>query len=349
MHFGIFLEERRRGVSEGATLRETIELADAGEAGGLDGVWLGEIHFNGNRSIQSAPLALASFMAARTRRIRVGIAVQVLPLGNPLRIAEEAATVDQLSEGRLDFGIGRSGSARTYDLLGVPYGESQARFLESLEVIRLAWQGKPFSYDGKFYRVRDVTVSPTPYQVPHPPLRMAANSPETFPQVARLGLPLFIGLRDLDIPAAARPSEDVPGHLARVGAARRSGRVPAHPGVRGPDRGGRARGAAGGHDLLLPAAHRADPRPASAAATPARGTAGRSWRTGSPRCRTTRCSKTRVAFGTAASLRERLGEIAEDLGLSGIVAELNPSGLLSLDQMRRTLDILTREVIPTFR
>ncbi|MGH7299738.1 MAG: LLM class flavin-dependent oxidoreductase, partial [Candidatus Rokuibacteriota bacterium] len=109
MHFGIFLEERRRGVSEGATLRETIELADAAEAGGLDGVWLGEIHFNGGRSIQSAPLALASFMAARTQRLRVGIAVQVLPLGNPLRIAEEAATVDQLSEGRLDFGIGRSG------------------------------------------------------------------------------------------------------------------------------------------------------------------------------------------------------------------------------------------------
>ena len=65
MHFGIFLEERRRGVSEGATLRETIDLADAGEAGGLDGVWLGEIHFNGNRSVQSAPLMLASFMYAR--------------------------------------------------------------------------------------------------------------------------------------------------------------------------------------------------------------------------------------------------------------------------------------------
>ena len=113
MHFGIFLEERRRGVSESATLRETIDLVDVAEAQGLDGVWLGEIHFNGTRSIQSAPLAFASFLAARTRRLRVGIAVQVLPLGNPLRIAEEAATVDRLSEGRLDFGIGRSGSART--------------------------------------------------------------------------------------------------------------------------------------------------------------------------------------------------------------------------------------------
>jgi len=180
MHFGIFLEERRRGVSESATLRETIELADTGEAQGLDGVWLGEIHFNGTRSIQSAPLAFASFLAARTRRLRVGIAVQVLPLGNPLRIAEEAATVDRLSEGRLDFGIGRSGSARTYDLLGVPYGESQARFLECLAIIRQAWKGEPFSYEGEFYRWDDkITVLPRPVQRPHPPLWVASTQPDT--------------------------------------------------------------------------------------------------------------------------------------------------------------------------
>src|SRR6195256_6769271 len=148
MHFGIFLEERRRGVSEGATLRETIERADAGEAGGLDGVWLGEIHFNGNRSIQSAPLALASFLAARTRRIRVGIAVQVLPLGNPLRIAEEAATVDQLSRGRLIFGVGRSGVARTYESYNVPYAESRDRFAETLGIIQQAWAHRVISHAG---------------------------------------------------------------------------------------------------------------------------------------------------------------------------------------------------------
>ena len=348
MHFGIFLEERRRGVSEGATLRETLELADAGEAGGLDGVWLGEIHFNGGRSIQSAPLALASFMAARTRRIRVGIAVQVLPLGNPLRIAEEAATVDQLSEGRLDFGVGRSGSARTYDLLGVPYGESQARFLESLEIIRLAWKGQPFSYDGKFYRFQNVTVSPTPYQVPHPPLRMAANSPETFPQVARLGLPLFIGLRDLDIPAQR-------GHLR---AYREAWREAGHPGeadiyLRIPVYAAPTEAAAREEpreamtyfferhvQLVQSGLGRGDTGPLDRRQIMADRIAGMPYE---------EVLKTRVAFGTAASLRERLGEIAEDLGLSGIVAELNPSGLLSLDQMRRTLDILTREVIPTFR
>src|SRR5262245_30636018 len=200
MHFGIFLEERRRGASQSATFQETIALVDAAEAWGLDGVWLGEIHFNGTRSVQSAPLALASFIAARSRRLRVGTAVQVLPLGNPLRIAEEVATVDQLSQGRFEFGIGRSGSPRAYDVLGIPYGESQARFLESLEIIREAWKGVPFTYQGKYFRFQDTTVAPTPYQTPHPPMRMAANSEQTFPYIGRLGLPIFVGLRDLDIP-----------------------------------------------------------------------------------------------------------------------------------------------------
>ncbi|HEU5323725.1 MAG TPA: LLM class flavin-dependent oxidoreductase, partial [Methylomirabilota bacterium] len=201
MHFGIFLEERRRGLGDAAALQEALGLVEAAEAWGLDGAWLGEIHFNGARSAQSAPLALASFIAARTRRLRVGTAVQLLPLNHPLRIAEEVATVDQLSQGRFDFGIGRSGAARAYDVLGVPYGESQARFLEALHVIREAWKGEPFSHAGRFYRFENAAVSPTPYQKPHPPLRMAANSPETFPNVGRLGLPIFVGLRDLDIPA----------------------------------------------------------------------------------------------------------------------------------------------------
>src|SRR5437879_11196258 len=89
MHFGIFLEERRPGTSEAAAFQETLDLAEAAEASGLDGVWLGEIHFNPTRSVHSAPMALASYIAARTERVRIGTAVQVLPLGNPLRIAEE--------------------------------------------------------------------------------------------------------------------------------------------------------------------------------------------------------------------------------------------------------------------
>ena len=93
MHVGLFVEERRRGTSEATALAEAVQLAEAADAWGLDGVWLGEIHFNPARSVQSAPLTLASFLAARTRRVRIGTAVTVLPLANPLRIAEEVATV----------------------------------------------------------------------------------------------------------------------------------------------------------------------------------------------------------------------------------------------------------------
>src|SRR5207245_7413823 len=93
-----------------------------------------------------------------------------------------------------------SGSPRAYDALGIPYAESQARFQEALEVILESWKGAPFSYQGKFYRFENATVSPRPYQLPHPPIRMAANSLETFPFVGHQGLPLSVGLRDLAIP-----------------------------------------------------------------------------------------------------------------------------------------------------
>src|SRR5439155_544706 len=83
----VYVEERRRGTSEATAFAEALELAEASEAWGLDGVWLGEIHFNPWRSVQSAPMNLAAFMAARTTRVRIGMAVIVLPLAHPLRIA----------------------------------------------------------------------------------------------------------------------------------------------------------------------------------------------------------------------------------------------------------------------
>ena len=150
MDFGIFLEEMRRGISQVAAFNEGFQLVDAAEAWGVDGVWLGEMHFNPARSVLSASIAMASSIATRTRRLRVGTAVQLLPLNHPLRIAEEVATVDHISEGRFDFGIGRSGSPRAYDMYGIPYEESQARFREALEIILEAWKGEQFSYRGKY-------------------------------------------------------------------------------------------------------------------------------------------------------------------------------------------------------
>jgi alkanesulfonate monooxygenase SsuD/methylene tetrahydromethanopterin reductase-like flavin-dependent oxidoreductase (luciferase family) len=157
MDFGIFLDFALRpgGTAEEA-FQESFELVDLAEQMGLDTVWLGEGHFRPNRSVLSAPIVVASAIAARTTRLRVGMAVQVLPLIHPLRIAEEAVTVDQISQGRFEFGIGRSGNVRAYDIMGIDYAESKERFQEALDIILKAWSGEPFSYEGSHYRVRDL-------------------------------------------------------------------------------------------------------------------------------------------------------------------------------------------------
>ena len=132
MEFGVFHEfPSLDGRSDSDAFQQAFAIVDAAEAWGLDVVWLAELHFDPARSVLSAPLCIASAIAARTSRIGIGVGVQVLPLGRPLRIAEEAATVDQISRGRLIFGVGRSGVAKTYESYGVPYAESRERFAET--------------------------------------------------------------------------------------------------------------------------------------------------------------------------------------------------------------------------
>ena len=103
-------------------------------------------------------MILASAIAARTQRLRIGMAVAVLPLCHPIRMAEEAATVDQVSLGRLDFGVGRSGFATAYEGYDIPYSESRERFQESLDVILKAWTQERFSHKGKHFTFNDVCV-----------------------------------------------------------------------------------------------------------------------------------------------------------------------------------------------
>ena len=201
MQFGMFMEFGiRQGGTQAQAFKEGFDLVDAAEEWGLDGAWLAELHFNPTRSVLSSPITIATSIATRTKRMRVGMAVYVLPLNNPLRIAEEVATVDQISEGRFEFGIGRSGFARSYDMYGVSYDDSRLRFKETLEVLQEAWKGEAFSYDGELYNFENVLVTPLPYQKPHPPIRIAATTRETFPYMGQQGHAIFVGLRGLDIP-----------------------------------------------------------------------------------------------------------------------------------------------------
>jgi len=348
MDFGIFVEQVRRGVNPPEAFHEISELVTASESWGLDIVWFAEMMVNPTRSVLSAPLLVSSWAVSRTKRLRVGTAVQLLPLNHPLRVAGEITTLDQLSQGRFDFGIGRSGSPRTYDALGVPYGESQARFFEALEIILTAWKGQAFSYSGQFYQFKDVTVAPLPHRKPHPTVRMAATTAETFLRVGRMGLPIFVGLRGMDIPELT----------SCLKVYREAWREAGHPGD-------------GDACLRVPIyaapteeAARAEPRAtityymerqAGLTLEPL-GRAG----TGSVAVRRDQAGRLltltyddilarKVAFGTAPSLIDRLGQLKEELGLTGIAAELNPGGLLPFAQEMRSLQILTQQVMPALR
>jgi len=200
VQFGLFTEfESPAGMRHSTAFDEALAQMKAAEEVGLDTVWLAEIHFQKDRSVLSSPLVVAAALATCTERIKIGIAVQVLPLSHPLRLAEDAATVDHLSKGRLQFGIGRSGLPGHYQGFNIPYSESRDRFLETLEILRKAWTQDRFSHDGQYYQFHDVCIMPKPYQTPHPPIRMAATTEETYPLVGQMGLPLFVAPRTISI------------------------------------------------------------------------------------------------------------------------------------------------------
>ena len=158
---------------------EMIEQIQYEEELGFDGVFFAE-HYVGGYAFPSPPV-FATAVAQRTKRIRLGTGVTLLPLSNPIRTAEEYAMLDVLSDGRLDFGVGRGVLKAEYELFDIDEAESQGRFHESLEIILQAWTQDTVSYEGKYYKVRDVTPLPKPVQQPYPPIWAAcAVTPESF-------------------------------------------------------------------------------------------------------------------------------------------------------------------------
>ena len=150
MEIGLFTEfQCPPGMSESRAFDESMAQIQAAEALGFDAVWLAELHFQKDRSVLASPLMVASALAASTRRLKLGIAVQVLPLSHPLRLAEDVATLDHLCQGRLEFGVGRSGLPGHYQGFNIPYAESRGRFLETLDILRRAWTQDRFSYEGQ--------------------------------------------------------------------------------------------------------------------------------------------------------------------------------------------------------
>ena len=187
MRFGLFhLLQWHESRTQEQVYREAIEQILRAEELGFDSVWLAEHHFS-RYGLCPSILNFGSYLAARTRRIRIGLAVLILPFYNPLLLAEEAALTDLLSGGRLDFGVGRGYQWSEYLALGLSMEESRDRFREAVDIILEAWKGERFSYHGKYYQVSNVAVHPQPIQKPHPPIWLAAVSPPTAELAGREG------------------------------------------------------------------------------------------------------------------------------------------------------------------
>src|SRR5215207_980605 len=180
--------------------RDTIDQAIVAESLGFESVWPVEQHFVAESSILPAPMLLLSAIAARTTTLRLGTAVTLLPLANPVRVAEEIATLDVLSDGRVECGVGRGMDPAHFAGLGVAASESYPRLQEGIEIVRRALTQPRFSFDGSFHHLTDVTIVPRPQQWPHPPMRLAVNSVDTLELAGRLGLPILVATHINPIP-----------------------------------------------------------------------------------------------------------------------------------------------------
>ena len=195
MKFGLFGGARSvPGVKDGYRLgyEAYIDSVVEAEELGFYSSFLVEHHFTGMGQVSSS-LNLLTYLAAKTSTIRLGTAVVVLPWHNPLLVAEQAATLDLLSKGRFDFGVGKGYRFTEFEGFCIPIEEANERFEEAITVIRKGWttEGR-FSHEGKRWRYKDVMIEPAPTQLPHPPLWMAAGRPESLQYAAREGYNLFL-------------------------------------------------------------------------------------------------------------------------------------------------------------
>jgi len=169
-----------------------IEQAQAAESLGFRNVWLGEHHFS-TYGYLSRPLQLATYIAAKTTRLRVGTAVIVVPLHHPLLIAEEIAMLDILSGGRADVGLGRGYQRYEFERFGLQLDSGGQRWDESLDILLKAFEGRPFSYEGKLFNIPETSLYPKPVQKPHPPMWITAQSQYSIEAAVRRGFNVLTG------------------------------------------------------------------------------------------------------------------------------------------------------------
>jgi len=172
--------------------RQTLKQVRLAEEVNFDSAWISEHHFLEDGYCPS-PLVMASAMASVTKRIKIGTGALILPLHNPVRVAEDAAVVDNISNGRLILGVALGYRKDEFDGLGIPMKQRPSRMEEGIDVIIKSWTEDKFSYGGKRYNLHNLSVTPKPVQKPHIPLYIGAFEEPAIRRAGRLGYPLIIG------------------------------------------------------------------------------------------------------------------------------------------------------------
>jgi len=192
MKWGMFLNTAKPPeLTEREVLENAVYYAQVAEETGFESAWVLEHHFT-NYGLCGSPMVMASFVLGATKRLRVGTAINILPIEHPVRLAEQTALLDHMSNGRFTLGLGRGFFDKDFTVFGVSIHDTRKVFQEWYAIIRNAWKDEKVSAESQFLKFPPVNVLPKPYTKPHPPIVIASMSPSTIEWVAQNGLPMIM-------------------------------------------------------------------------------------------------------------------------------------------------------------
>jgi alkanesulfonate monooxygenase SsuD/methylene tetrahydromethanopterin reductase-like flavin-dependent oxidoreductase (luciferase family) len=353
MRFGtFFFFQAAPGHRHADIIHRELEQVEWTEELGFDEVWFTEHHFI-DYGLSVDPSSLAAAAASRTRRVRIGLAAAILPFHHPLRLAEQMALVDIISNGRLDVGVGRGNRPAEFAGYRVPQVESRDRFDETIEILRLAWTQERFSFHGRFFDVDDVRVIPKPRQQPHPPIYQVCVSKDGIENTALRGWPMLnsvltgpvdqlVGNRDTYVATlqkTGRSAAEIAALLGRWGVSRQ---------IYVADSDAQALAEAKEAELWYQESFRRFVVPERIEdAHPSLQPGFRAMADKLGRVTWEDLVRETLAFGSPETVARHIAYM-RDLGVGQVLCWMNFGGLPQ-DKIRRSMELFAREVMPRFR
>jgi len=353
MRFGTyFFLQAPPGRASSDIIVEEMDQMVLSETLGFDSVWLTEHHY-ADYGLSSAPSVLAATLAARTDRVTIGTAVYVVPFHHPLRLAEETATLDILSHGRLIVGIGRGNRPLEFVGHGVRLDDSRTRLEEGVDVLLQAWTNERVNFHGQHWQLSNIPVHPKPRTQPHPPIAVAAVSPESVTWAARRGYRILSSGLGTPLPALTRLRQVYDDALLKtqheqhkIDALQRQWTVTKHVFVAETD--AQARAEAEPHERwYLDSFARSLRADGLDGLTDAARTQANEFARRASERRWEDLIEDALLIGSPETVRRMVKELNQ-AGVGELVCWMNFGGL-PIDQVRRSMHLFAHEVMPAFR